>query len=605
MSDLGILGLLALHLVVLALPGVAAALFAARRGARSVPILLALALAATGVAATLSFWLYFAGPTFRETWGFALVIGSVATIVASLRGGRIPAALLGELATPLVLWALGSAFLVFLGFLHGGGAGSALTMSTTRFSGALPSDNEIPHFFAEWFFAHGHGGTVPAYSAGWLFSDRPPLQVGYALAQRNLGPDPGSALNYQLIGVAAQQLWIVGLWALLGAARVRTVTRALVMATVLVSGVAIVNGFFVWPKLLPAAMVLAAAALVLAPEWTTWRRDPRIGALVAALLGLAMLGHGSSVFAVVPLALVAALRGLPSWRWLAVALAAGLVLMAPWSAYQKYGDPPGNRLTKWMLAGETGTGGEFSEREGRGPTLEGGHEPTAAFQRESALGAIGDAYGRVGLGGALHDKAENFLEMAGGGPVWSSASAAADALGEGRVGVAVREVRGFAFYGLLPSLGLLALAPLIMLAARRRPGRDEREWRFALLLYFVFAVAAVIWGALLFGNSPARAYLQSGTYVLPILGLAAGVVGLRAVLPRFANWYAALAAALSLALYVPALTPPAGLRLLAAGGALRARRAGRVLHRCRRAPAGEARTGGAPGALRRHRLTRR
>ena len=25
--------------------------------------------------------------------------------------------------------------------------------------------------------------------------------------------------------------------------------------------------------------------------------------------------------------------------------------MAPWSAYQKYGDPPGNRLTKWTLAG--------------------------------------------------------------------------------------------------------------------------------------------------------------------------------------------------------------------------------------------------------------
>ena len=128
------------------------------------------------------------------------------------------------------------------------------------------------------------------------------------------------------------------------------------MVLVVVSDLAIVNGFFVWPKLLPAAMLLAAAALVMTPLWDELRRSLWAAALVAALCGVAMLGHGGSAFGIVPLARVAAYRGLPSRRWIGVGLAVGIVLMAPWSAFQKYADPPGNRVVKWTLAGELALG---------------------------------------------------------------------------------------------------------------------------------------------------------------------------------------------------------------------------------------------------------
>ena len=113
---------------------------------------------------------------------------------------------------PAALWALGSAFVLFLGFVHGG-TEQPLTTAMTRFSHPLPPDNEIPRFFADWYFHHGNQGPPPPFG-DWLSSDRPPLQVGYVLAQRPFGwDDPG--LHYEVLAVVVQQLWILAMWALL------------------------------------------------------------------------------------------------------------------------------------------------------------------------------------------------------------------------------------------------------------------------------------------------------------------------------------------------------------------------------------------------------
>jgi len=522
--------LLAFHLVLTALPGVAAALFAARKGVRQVPVLLAIGLAASGIVAMGAFWSYFADHLVGETYSYFVAFGSVLLAVSSLYGGGIDSTLLRRLGTALALWALGSTFLVFLGFLHGG-SHSPLAMAATRFSGQLPTDNDLPRFFSEWFYLHGHHGTPPVYPGGWLASDRPPLQMGYMLSQWTFGWDDHSR-NYQLIGVILQQLWIVGLWALLLAARVGRVTRALVIVTVLVSDVAIVNGFFVWPKMLPAAMLLAAAALVVTPLWSELRRSLWAAVLIAALFGLAMLGHGSSIFGIIPLALIAAFRGLPSWRWIGVGLVVGFVLMAPWSAYQKYGDPPGNRLVKWMLAG-------VPEIDGRSTTE-----------------AILDSYGEAGVGGTLHNKAENFVSMVGGGPMVDGISSAANAAESGDFTLALREIRTILFFDLLPSFGLLLVVPVVMMAARGRRRLKQPEWTFALTCFAIVAIGAVAWGLLLFGNSQSRAVIHIGSFVLPVLGFCGAVVGLRATFPRFAIYFVGFSALVMLAIYVPSLTPP-------------------------------------------------
>jgi hypothetical protein len=520
---------LAAHLLLTALPAVAAALCAARLGVRSVPVLLAIALAATGVLAMLAFWAYYADPVIGESLSYLALFGAVALVVWALYGGHLDRGLLGALATPLALWALGSTFLLFFGFLHGG-TGEPLAAGATRFSHPLPGDSYIPQFYAEWFYAHGHAGDPPRVFGIWLSSDRPPLQVGYALSQFPFGWG-GRELHYQVLGVVLQQLWIVALWALLLAARVGRVTRALAMAVVLVSPVAIVNGFYVWPKLLPAALLIAAAALAMTPLWDELRRSLWAAALIGALLALALLGHGSGVFGAIPLALVAAYRGIPSWRWLGVAAIALVVLFAPWSAYQKYGDPPGDRVTKWMLAG-------VPEGDDRGLT-------------ETIL----DSYGEAGLGGTIHNKAENFVTMAGGGPMASRIRSAFDS---GDLEVVVREARAIQFFNLFPAFGLLLLAPLAMLAARRRRGLHPAEWSFALACFAFVAVGAVAWGLILFGNEAGRAVLHVGSYALPILGIVGAIAGLRASFPRFALFYGGFAALLSLAIYAPVLDPLEG-----------------------------------------------
>src|SRR5207253_2333211 len=180
--------LLVVHLLLTGLPGAAAALFAAARGVRPVPLLLAIALAASGAAAMVGFWAFYAEPAVGETFSFLLAFGSALVVVWTLRGRGIEREILRGLATPLALWALGTIFLACLGFLHGGIA-HPVGVSTNRFSSPLPSDSGIPQFFSDWFYANGHRGTPPEFPGEWLASDRPPLQIGYVLIERPFGWD--------------------------------------------------------------------------------------------------------------------------------------------------------------------------------------------------------------------------------------------------------------------------------------------------------------------------------------------------------------------------------------------------------------------------------
>jgi hypothetical protein len=521
--------LLATHLVLTALPGVAAALFVASRGERRVPILLAILLAASAGAGMLGFWAYYWDREIGETWSYLVAFGSALGSAWLLYDGNIPRDVLRGLGTPLLLWVLGSAFLVYLGFMLGN-IHLSVQVSGDRFSSPLPSDNYIPYFFSKWFYVNGHHGTPPEFSGNWLASDRPPLQIGYALTQRPFHIN-GNELNYVILGTVLQQLWIVGLWALLLALPVGRVTRALTMLTVLISGLAFVNGFFVWPKLLPAALLLAAAALLISPLWDEVRSRLWGGALVAALCGLAMMGHGSSVFGILGLAVFAAFRGLPSWRWLAVVVATLIVVMAPWSAYQKWGDPPGNRLTKWYLGGDV--------------------EPDGKSVGE----AISDGYGEAGVGGTLHKKGQNFVAIFGGKAMVENLETTfhADSFAD-----VVRPLRTIIFFNLIPSFGLLLLGPVAMAIRRRRRGRDPTEFGAALTLLGAFALCTLLWALIMFGGTAAQTVIHQGSYLVPILGMAACAIGLRAVWPRFAIWWLALWMVLILVLYVPYFEPYEG-----------------------------------------------
>jgi hypothetical protein len=524
------------HGLLIALPGVAAVLLVMRRGMKSVPLLIGVGLVASGAVSYVAFWAYYGSETIGTTWDFFVLGGSLLAVGFCWREGGYDGELLRKLSTPLTLWIFGSGFILFFGFLHGG-AHNPLPMSAYRFSGELPSDNDIPRYFVEWFATHGHQHP-PEYPGEWLFSDRPPLQVGYVLAQRGFFHTE-TGLHYQIIAVMENCLWIPAMWAVLVAVPLRKLTRSLAMLAAMISDIAIVHGFFVWPKLIAAAFLLAALAVILSPDWRSDRRDPRVAILIGAMLALSMLSHGSSIFGVVPLVIFAAFRGVPNWRWLAVALAGLLLFYVPWSAYQKYADPPGNRLLKWQLGGET------------------------EINSEGTLEAIENGYKREGVDGTIDLKEENFEEMAGWPRTKNEWNGAIAALEQGRPGEAVAKLRWDRFFSLFPFLGIALLGPIAMLIAwltkkKRDPEgwRDPDEWRFSLLCFAFFALACITWGLLLFGTPEARTTIHVGSLAVPLLGLVGCVIGMRSVYPRIGIGLALVNVVFVLLLYAPSFEPP-------------------------------------------------
>jgi hypothetical protein len=532
------------QLALTAAPGVAATLLGIRCGVRNVPVLIGIGLAGSGVTAMVAFWVYYAVPRAGGLWAYAVLLASIALTVWTWPEVSRHRALLRELTVPLGLWALASLFILFFGFLHGE-TEYPLVTALSRFAmqpSLFNNDHLIPLFFSDWMFAGSHGAPPDYY--GWLLSDRPPLQIGYVLTQRVFGWDT-TGTHYTALGVGLQQFWIVGMWALLVATRVSRRTISLVVVAALLSDVAIVNSFFVWPKLLAAAFVLAGLALVAAPGESPLRRRPLTIVLLGVLVALAFLSHGTAVFGLISLAVVVLWRGLPNWRWLCAGTATMLVLVLPWIAFQHFENPPGDRLAKWSLAG------------------------VAPIDKRGAAETIIDEYRRVGLGGALENKFQNFLTMAGGdaadrpvegwepfGDVITELGDMGSAVAHGRLAVAISKAREIRYWHLLWTLGILLLAlPLIAVGRLKGRWRDTADWRFARFCLLVCGVGTLAWGLLMFGNEAGRAIVITACLALPLLAIAGIVAGLRATYPRLVGWFVGANAITVLILYVPVVAP--------------------------------------------------
>src|SRR5262249_29835813 len=180
------------------------------------------------------------------------------------------------------------------------------------------------------------------------------------------------------------------------------------------------------------------------------------GVSVRGLLAFPWLPHETTIFGILPLAVLATIRGLPSWRWLVTAGIVGAALVGPWALYQRYMDPPGNRLTKEAFAGVT-------EIDGR-----------------STSQAIVDSYRDAGFSGVVENKKRNFVVMTvgEGENSFHNIEGSIRQAFSGDFSEAIRLGRGLRFFPLLLSLGPLALAPVLMLLARmwNRPVSDD--WSF-------------------------------------------------------------------------------------------------------------------------------
>jgi len=296
------------------------------------------------------FWVYLLDPR-----AGTVALAALWTVILTLTAQRVRASahlpLSADFVQPLVL-TLSSACLGLGMLLLFRTPEAAAQIAAHRFTmQPLPADNVIPQIFAERLL---DGQSPKALIGDWLSSDRPPLATGWMLLfQQPLQLAGVSRANAFFVGAFTFQMtWVAGVWAVLRACRFGRSASTIAIVFTAFTSVTLINSVFTWPKLSAGAFTLAAWAVLLGS-----RQIGRAGAVLCAVfLTLAMLSHGAAALAVVATVFVLAVEWLRRrdrcQMWIAAwGVGAGTALYAPWFAYQRWYEPPGDRLVKWHLAG--------------------------------------------------------------------------------------------------------------------------------------------------------------------------------------------------------------------------------------------------------------
>jgi hypothetical protein len=331
------------HLVCFVAPGLPLAHLCVRRG--WLPPVLALPVAIVG-SCLLGYLV------FSAFWASPVVGGltALAAMTLAVYGWRgvMAAVQLAEVRTPLILMAAVGFFYVACEYVRELPEVEPHSHISYRFTDrSLHNDWEYPRVFSEWLVV---GEDMRQTYGTWRSSDRPPLQNGLYLMQFWVAASPFRWLHYQLIGCALQCSWAPAVWVLCRLAKLPDRQAGVVVLFVAFSGFILVNTLYCWPKLLAGSLCLFALAALICCQRGAARLPTVMLAGTAA--GLALLAHGAAAFTLLALALFCLTpRLFPGWRAALAGTACTFVLLAPWLAYQKWYDPPGDRLLKWHFAG--------------------------------------------------------------------------------------------------------------------------------------------------------------------------------------------------------------------------------------------------------------
>lgn len=211
----------------------------------------------------------------------------------------------------------------------------------------LPVDNWIPKIFAD-AILRGH---IPSPLFGdWLSSDRPPLQTGFFLIFAYI--DPGH-VSYLVNAVGMQLLVILFIFLFILKYVKDNIFVFFITILIFFNGFVFVHSLFVWPKLL-SALFQGIAFYYLYKIWIKEDSSTKEYILFGFASSLAFLSHGGSAFYLLALSvlLLYTLKNKQDIKKLLYGLFVALITYLPWALYQKFVDPPGDRLLKWHLAGQ-------------------------------------------------------------------------------------------------------------------------------------------------------------------------------------------------------------------------------------------------------------
>lgn len=300
------------------------------------------ALVLMGMVGMLAFFAYFFSRPLGIAFSSAVAVGLMTHAAIRRRSTRPDV----EQASAMLLLApatLLGTFLCVVGLFPFYGTWDLWTWTATRWNG-LPIDNWLPKVLADQVWS---GHVYTPMIGDWLSSDRPPLQAGIYLLVKPIAP----ALEafYNPVSIWLQATSIIPLMIL--ARRFFPWRSSIAAMTVLaLCPVMLINGVFVWPKLLAATF--AGMCFILLMDIKDHRASFWQAGLVGLTAALSMLSHGGTIFGLVGIFLAWLVRpGLQRLRTVAMAAGIALPMYLPWVLYQKLVDPPGTRLLSWHLAG--------------------------------------------------------------------------------------------------------------------------------------------------------------------------------------------------------------------------------------------------------------
>lgn len=389
-----------------------------------------------------------------------------------------------------------------------------------RFHVPLAIDHLLPRLLADRFYLGQFRWVTPQPALGhdYLASDRPPLVATMVLVMRTLLP-AGREVAYQVTATLCQMGWVLALYALAAAYRLRREARAFLLVGVACSGFALLNSVYTWPKLMAGSLFATGLAVAFHDDRARAQRLTSRLAVAVGLGALGMLAHNSPVFSILaaPGLLFSRLgRDYLKPASLTIALLVGISVLAPWLAYTKILDPPGNRLVKMHLAG-------VPEIDPRG-----------------AVAAIRDQYATSSLRDLAWARVTNVGEQ------WLTYS------GRGEFAPWLQWQQ---FFHIIPTLGAFGLGLLALIARRRVLPNAIDVTQIGIYVLATW----VIWIVLMF--MPNTAILHHSSYANILLLFVLGSLGLTLLPRRVGALLLILHVALFAAGWLQLLGPWTGIRV--------------------------------------------
>jgi hypothetical protein len=226
--------------------------------------------------------------------------------------------------------------------VHGGMAVLSEISSGSTYQTA---DNFFPQ---QWIERVDSRGDLKAPALNWPLVERPPGQAawmrpGYWIASNKQFAYEvlGAVLQSLVASAAALMLWTLGI-------RGRRFAAALVLFSS--ASFMFFNVVFVWPKLLPAALLILAAAVLI----ECGRNCTQAGwVAISVAVALSVMAHPGGALAAP--AMIVIMWRLGAWprgkSQIMSVCVAGAAVIAPWAAYQVFYDHGTALILKWHLAG--------------------------------------------------------------------------------------------------------------------------------------------------------------------------------------------------------------------------------------------------------------